>query len=854
MSSTQKWIFVFLSFFVAGFLFPELPSARHDESGTQPREEDIEYLDYLLDLKVASGSFLDLDLEKSPFSMSVITREQIKISGARHMSELLEIFVPGFQYMLNRWNGTLWGMRGVANDRNTKIIYCVNGHKLNTQARDGFQGETTLGLFGDIERVEVLRGPAGLVYGSGAIAGIINVVTRKTSINNFELHTALSTPGTQEIDFSLFSSPAEDHTIAVSLGFKRSDGLREHSSRIYGSGDWPYPGNGGNTNGIPSDGSFGSTDGNWRFSGEWEGNNFNLYFRATRQKENTGGLFQLDPWPEKVSKPDSTSDTRKVDGKIVTWDDPFWSQTDAYRNNLLQFISDNIMAEGTWTIPLAENELKLNLGYDRNTTRTASEERPRYLGNYYIDETDFCLASFGESRLSAGSRFLLKSVPRLQLAAGLEYRFDMIGNDMSGINRYDQNPLIPSVTEINYNTFTLFSEGIYSFSDRVDLHAGGRLDFHTRAFMANPKLALLYRPKNQHCFKLILQSSSNNGSADNYEYNRFHYDRNGNLRDSAVFVTPETPPTENLSIYQPVPPEDSLHKLKPEKVYSIELDYTGLIGNNITLTPSVSAGHVRNIFGWSQLLYRVVNAGNYNYFNFDFDGQFQSKYLTVGMSHTYQRPFATDVDKQGHTYKIEVIDTSDVYYDSIAGYYTKDSLQASGSTYYYPITADEKADYEVNLVKETITSDGHDFLNLNTHVTKFYTTFMPVDWLALHMNMRLFWGLWGRHTIHNEERNFNYLKIADKPDLDNLEEYGIVEYLKKSVSKKLNLSLHLFLPKNFEISVFAYDILGIERPYDSSTRNFTINTIRWSYMFSSRMRELYSTDQQMFGIRIGKTF
>ena len=54
-----------------------------------------------------------------------------------------------------------WGMRGVVNDRHTKLIYLVNGHKMNAQARDGFQGEVVLGLLNDIERVEVLRGPAG---------------------------------------------------------------------------------------------------------------------------------------------------------------------------------------------------------------------------------------------------------------------------------------------------------------------------------------------------------------------------------------------------------------------------------------------------------------------------------------------------------------------------------------------------------------------------------------------------------------------------------------------------------------------------------------------------------------------
>ncbi len=50
---------------------------------------------------------------------------------------------------------------------------------MNHESRDGAMAEISLGLLGDVKRVEVLRGPGGLVYGSGAIAGVINVVTEE---------------------------------------------------------------------------------------------------------------------------------------------------------------------------------------------------------------------------------------------------------------------------------------------------------------------------------------------------------------------------------------------------------------------------------------------------------------------------------------------------------------------------------------------------------------------------------------------------------------------------------------------------------------------------------------------------
>ncbi len=70
-------------------------------------EGDELSLEALMNIKLQTGSFLELDLAKSPLSMTVIDRDKVKASGARHISELLEIYVPGFQYMYNRWNGII---------------------------------------------------------------------------------------------------------------------------------------------------------------------------------------------------------------------------------------------------------------------------------------------------------------------------------------------------------------------------------------------------------------------------------------------------------------------------------------------------------------------------------------------------------------------------------------------------------------------------------------------------------------------------------------------------------------------------------------------------------------------------
>lgn len=844
-------------------IFWHAASSADNEETSERASQDIAYLDYLLELTISSGSFLDLNLEKTPASITVISKDMIKISGARNISELLEIYVPGFQYMFNKWNGTLWGLRGVANDRNTKIIYLVNGHKLNTQARDGFQGETVLGLLDDIERVEVLRGPAGLVYGSGAIAGIVNVITRKTEQDLTEISVARGENNSQSYQTSIYRT-IDKSKLSFSLGYRKSDGFDTHQSRIYGRGQWPYPfwldPQVMDKDGFPSDGNFGSTDGNWRISASWEIGNFNIYARATRQKENAGGLFIIDPWPElKDGSPtDSINSSRLIDGKVVEYNDPFWSQgCESYGDNLHQYLNDNFMVEAGYTLPVGNNEITARLGFDGNTTRVGSEKRERYQYeseyHQYAQDTqvvkywdmlhpaqnpDFVEETFGEKRLTFNTTYHLKSIPRLQLASGLEYRLDIIGDDLSGKNVYEERKNHPVVSNVNYHTFSLFSEGFYDFTDKIGAHLGGRLDFHTRAFMANPKVALVFRPNQLHSIKLMYQTSSNNGSADNYEYNKNHYD-NGRLIETGLsYVKPYNVPDEH-SEYVLIPTLDELHNLKPEKTRSVELSSYHKFKENLSIMPSLAYGNVSDLFVWSQKFYRVINVGNYSYFNAEMDVKFESRYIKAGASHSFQRPVYTNVDDQQEFFVRHRVVSFDSTFDSEVG-----------RVKYHPVTSDTLFDtIPINIVKDAITADGKHFLNMATNITKLYLTVMPVSWLSVHSNLRLFWGLQGRDILYDKDTGFNYWNINDsRKDL------GLKQYLKKSVSKKLNASVHFYIPYDFELSFFAYDILGMDKSFEFGDNKYVINSLRWQHMSVPEQKELYSTDQRTFELKLTKYF
>ena len=117
-------------------------------------------------------------LSEAPAAITVITRKQIEASGARSLDELLDIFVPSFQY-LYKVEGYQAGLRGVISDRNNKLLITVNGRSMNVLAADGGAiAERPLSMLGDIEKITVVSGPGSVIYGPGAIAGVIAIQTR----------------------------------------------------------------------------------------------------------------------------------------------------------------------------------------------------------------------------------------------------------------------------------------------------------------------------------------------------------------------------------------------------------------------------------------------------------------------------------------------------------------------------------------------------------------------------------------------------------------------------------------------------------------------------------------------------
>jgi iron complex outermembrane receptor protein len=136
--------------------------------------------DYFAELPVVlSVSRLAQPLDEAPGAVTVIDREMIRLSGARHVTELLR-FVPGFQISdsfdalapLVSYHGGFNGfpnqMQVLIDGRSVYASYAIGSVAPGLQSID----------LDDIERIEVLRGSNSAAYGARAFLGVVNIITR----------------------------------------------------------------------------------------------------------------------------------------------------------------------------------------------------------------------------------------------------------------------------------------------------------------------------------------------------------------------------------------------------------------------------------------------------------------------------------------------------------------------------------------------------------------------------------------------------------------------------------------------------------------------------------------------------
>jgi outer membrane cobalamin receptor len=132
-------------------------------------------------LKVFIASKKDTAVRETPGIVTVVTQEEILNSGARDLTDVLTLLVPGFHFGSDVEGAVSIYTRGIWAEEG-KILLLVDGLEMNERKF----GTTQFGNHyntDNIDRIEIIRGPGSVVYGGFAELSVINVITKGAKMN-----------------------------------------------------------------------------------------------------------------------------------------------------------------------------------------------------------------------------------------------------------------------------------------------------------------------------------------------------------------------------------------------------------------------------------------------------------------------------------------------------------------------------------------------------------------------------------------------------------------------------------------------------------------------------------------------
>src|SRR5690554_1593115 len=148
-----------------------------------------------MNIEVSVSSKSSMNIRETPGIVSVITQEDIENSGARDMVDLIQRYVPGFDFgvevegLIGLTVRGIWSFAG-------KVLLLIDG----VEANENMFGQAMFGNhypLSNVERVEIIRGPGSVVYGGYASMGVINIITKNADttggyVNYLGSHTGKS--------------------------------------------------------------------------------------------------------------------------------------------------------------------------------------------------------------------------------------------------------------------------------------------------------------------------------------------------------------------------------------------------------------------------------------------------------------------------------------------------------------------------------------------------------------------------------------------------------------------------------------------------------------------------------------
>jgi iron complex outermembrane receptor protein len=206
---------------------PGVHSFAQQQEANEPEDFFDMSIEELMNLEITTASKKKEKLFETPAAAYVITSEDIRRSGATSIPDALRM-VPGLQ--VARINANKWAItsRGFNNEFADKMLVMIDGRSIYTPHYGGVRWDTHDVMLEDIERIEVIRGPGGTLWGANAVNGIINIITKNAKDTQGGLLSGGG--GTEEQGFGAarYGDKIDENTYfrVYSKYFNRGDGTQ----------------------------------------------------------------------------------------------------------------------------------------------------------------------------------------------------------------------------------------------------------------------------------------------------------------------------------------------------------------------------------------------------------------------------------------------------------------------------------------------------------------------------------------------------------------------------------------------------------------------------------------------------
>ncbi len=159
---------------------------------------------------------------KTGRAVTVITGKQLEQNQVRYVADALRM-VPGFAVSRSGSKGGMTNIRVRGAEAN-HLLVMVDGVEMNAASGDAYD-------FGalqaeDIDRIEILRGPQSAFWGSNALAGVVNIITKGGKRDGFKI-SGTTEAGSQNswLGGVLLQGGAENYDMALAASYRRTKGF-----------------------------------------------------------------------------------------------------------------------------------------------------------------------------------------------------------------------------------------------------------------------------------------------------------------------------------------------------------------------------------------------------------------------------------------------------------------------------------------------------------------------------------------------------------------------------------------------------------------------------------------------------